>query len=256
MSTPTAPRWPRRPITHKTNPCPVHKAVCLPIGNGTFTDTARDAATGVTTSANTLSGVDTSVTLETGERAGPGPKDDLIIDTVLAQIEAVGYDGVDLRTIARDARVSLATVYKSFPSRDALLLAAVKHWMGHRVYEAMSVPDPHSPVEDRLCSLMHGIFEPWLDHPRMLEAFVRATERPGGGELTEQGGQAVNSLIYASFGDDADPAEVDEILTMLRYVVSGLMADYAHGVIQAEEILPVLDMTARRLTGHMGTNPR
>ena len=195
-------------------------------------------------------GVDTSATLQTGERA-PGPKDALIIDTVLAQIGAVGYDGVDLRTIARDARVSLETVYKSFPSRDALLLAAVKQWMGRQVYEPMSPPDPRSSVSDRLCSVMHGIYEPWLDDPRMLEAFVRATERPGGGELTDQGAEAVNSLIYASFDDDADPADVDEILTIVRYVVSGLMADYAHGVMRMDEILPVLDMTVRRLTRHM-----
>jgi AcrR family transcriptional regulator len=200
--------------------------------------------------------VDTSVTLEVVTRGEPGPKDDLIIDTVLAQIAAVGYDGVELRAIAREARASLATVYKSFPSRDALLLAAVKRWMGEQVYGAMSSPDPRSPVSDRLCGVIHGIFEPWLDNPRMLEAFVRVTERPGGGELTEQGGQAVGSLIDASFDDDADPADVVEILTMVRYVVSGLMADYAHGVISAEEILPVLDMTVRRLTGHMGTGAR
>ena len=75
---------------------------------------------------------------------------------------------------------------------------------------------------------------------------------PAGGELTEQGAAGGRSLIFASFDDDADPADVDEILTIVRCVVSGLMADYAHGVIGAEEILPVLDMTIRRLTGHMG----
>jgi AcrR family transcriptional regulator len=73
--------------------------------------------------------VDPFVTLESAARGEPGPKDNLIIDTVLAQIETVGYDGVELRAIARDARASLATVYKSFPSRDALLLAVVKRWM-------------------------------------------------------------------------------------------------------------------------------
>jgi hypothetical protein len=99
---------------------------------------------------------------------------------------------------------------------------------------------------------MHAIFEPWLDHPKMLEAFVRATERNGGDELSEQGAQAVAPLIVECF-DDADPVEVAEILEIVRYVVSGLMSDYAHGVMSAEEILPGLDMTVRRLTGHMTT---
>jgi hypothetical protein len=31
------------------------------------------------------------------------------------------------------------------------------------------------------------------------------------------------------------------------------MADYTHGVMGAEEILPALDMTIRRLTGHLRT---
>ena len=123
--------------------------------------------------------VETPVGLRTGERGRPGPKDDLIIDTVLAQIEAVGYDNVDLRTIARDAPVSLETVSRSFPSRDALLLAAVKQWMGRQVYGPMSAPDRRSPVSDRLGSLMHGIVEPWLDDPRMLQAFVRAARGRG-----------------------------------------------------------------------------
>jgi len=115
----------------------------------------------------------------------------------------------------------------------------------------MVTPDPRASSAERLCAVMHGIFEPWLDHQRMLEAFVRATERNGGDELAEQGAVAVTPLIMASFDDDADPREVEEILTIVRHVVSGLMADYAHGVMRAEEILPDLDMTVRRLTAHL-----
>ena len=49
---PTVPRWPRRPITHSTNLCPVHKAVCLQIGNGTFTDARVTQEIGPTPNAN------------------------------------------------------------------------------------------------------------------------------------------------------------------------------------------------------------
>lgn len=200
--------------------------------------------------------VDTSVAVRPGHEGEPGPKDDLIIDTVLAQIDAVGYDAVELRIIAREARVSLATIYKSFPSRDVLLLAAVKRWMGEQVWSSMALPDRRASSLDRLCTVMHGIFEPWLGNQRMLEAFVRATEQSGGYELQEQGQLATAPLIVACFDDDADPGDVSEILTVVRYMVSGLMADYAHGVLSAEEILPVLDMTVRRLTGHLGTAAR
>ena len=197
--------------------------------------------------------MDATIAARPGAHGEPGPKDDLIIDTVLAQIEAGGYDAVELRTIAREARASLATIYKSFPSRDALLLAAVKRWMGEHVWASMTPPDRQAPPSERLSALMHAIFEPWLDNPRMLEAFVRATERNGGYELQEQGQRAVAPLIIACFDDDADPADVSEILTIVRHMVSGLMADYAHGVLTAHEILPVLDMTFRRLTSEIRT---
>ena len=163
--------------------------------------------------------VNASVTVRTDEGATPGPKDELILATVLAQIEAVGYDAVELRTIAREARVSLATIYKSFPSRDALLLAAVEQWMGRNVYQPIPTPDPRSPVADRLCAVLHGIFEPWLDDPRMLEAFVRASDRGGGDELHAQGEAAVEPLIAACFDDDADERDVAEILEILTHVV-------------------------------------
>ncbi len=197
--------------------------------------------------------VDTSVKVPDRGSREPGPKDDVIIETVVAQIQEAGYDAVDLRTIARDAQVSLATIYRSFPSRDALLLAAMKQWMGRQVYEPISVPDPQRSVSDRLSAVMHGIFEPWLDNPRMLEAFVRATERSGGIELSEQGSAATAPRIYACFDDDADPADVDEILTILRHVVSALMAGYAHRELRVDELLPDLDMTVRRLTRDMTT---
>ena len=124
--------------------------------------------------------------------------------------------------------------------------------MGRQVWGPMAPPDPRASSSDRLCTVMHGIFEPWLDHQRMLEAFVRATERNGGDELTEQGAMAVSPLIEACFDDDADPADVAEILMIVRHVISGLMADYAHGVMRAEDILPDLDLAVRRLTGHLG----
>ena len=176
-----------------------------------------------------------------------GSKDAAIIAAVLEQIEAVGYEAVELRTIARQARVSLATIYKRFPSRDALLLAAVSEWMGQQVYGPIAVPDVRDSVALRLSAVMHGIFEPWIANPRMLEAFVLAGERPGGDELRAQGGELMAPRIYACFVG-TDLVRVDEILTILSYVVVGVMSEYAHGTMRIEEALSAIDLTVRRLT--------
>ena len=60
-------------------------------------------------------------------------------------------------------------------------------------------------------------------------------------------------LIAACFDDDADERDVAEILEILTHVVSSVMTRYANGEMRAEEFLPVLEMTVRRLTA--GTTP-
>ncbi len=56
-----------------------------------------------------------------------------ILDVVAEQLSSAGYDGLQLRNVARAARVSLSTVYKHFPSRDDLVIAAVERWMAENV---------------------------------------------------------------------------------------------------------------------------
>ena len=40
-----------------------------------------------------------------------------------------GYDAVQMRDIAASAEVALGTIYRYFPSKDALLAAAMVEWM-------------------------------------------------------------------------------------------------------------------------------
>src|SRR5215203_2904508 len=40
-----------------------------------------------------------------------------------------GYDAVQMRDVAATAEVALGTIYRYFPSKDALLAAAMLEWM-------------------------------------------------------------------------------------------------------------------------------
>ena len=47
----------------------------------------------------------------------------------------MGFDKWQLRDVAEIAKVSLATIYKHFPSRDDLIVATVERWMDEHVYK-------------------------------------------------------------------------------------------------------------------------
>jgi AcrR family transcriptional regulator len=50
-------------------------------------------------------------------------------DVVVDLLESEGYEAVEVRTVARRARISLATMYELFATRDELILLAVERWM-------------------------------------------------------------------------------------------------------------------------------
>lgn len=175
-----------------------------------------------------------------------------IIETVLGIIERDGYDAAELRRVARDAHVSLSTIYNHFPSRDALLLAALEHWMEVHVYRPIPAPDPAAPIADQFVGVLRHVFEPWLEHHRMLHAFLRVREGPDGSQLKVQGFLAAQPVIRAAFDQGIEPDEFQEIMLVSHHVVYSVMWQYARGRMEADAVLPVLETTVRRLVASLG----
>ncbi|OOK83958.1 bacterial regulatory s, tetR family protein [Mycobacterium kansasii] len=105
---------------------------------------------------------------------------DPILEVVVDILETGGYDAVQLREVARRARTSLATIYKRYPTRDALILAALERWMDENRYAGLATqqPGPDESIYDGLMRVFRTIFEPWERHPDMLRAYYRARSAP------------------------------------------------------------------------------
>jgi TetR/AcrR family transcriptional regulator, cholesterol catabolism regulator len=172
---------------------------------------------------------------------------DAIVGVVLELLESEGYDSVQLRTVAKRARVSLSTIYNFFSTRDELIVAGLGRWMQANGYARLSEPPAGMSLDEGLMWVFRQIFEPWERNPRLLEAYHRARTGPGGHRLDEQGTAIVEPVSRAMLArvDPAYAEDVGVILTNVAYAVIGRFAD---GEISIAEILPTLERTVHRLT--------
>jgi AcrR family transcriptional regulator len=175
--------------------------------------------------------------------------DDPLLAVVVDILENDGYDAVQLRTVARRARTSLTTIYKRYPTRDELILAALEAWMARNRYAGV-IPHRRAPGEslyDALMELFRRIFGPWEEHPQMLTAYFRARSAPSGQRLLRRGLGIVGpaGLELLAGVDDEFIGNLDAIVSSVVY---GLLGRYSIGEIAIGDILPILDRTVYWLT--------
>lgn len=187
-------------------------------------------------------------------RASDDQTREVILDVVLDMLESGGYEAVRLREVARRARLSLAKIYKLFPTRHELIVAALERWMAANVYAPLSMPGPDERLADVLMRVFRTMFEPWERAPRLLQAYHLAEFGPGGERLRSQGTAAVEPVSRAAL-KEADPEIASDVEMILGNVVYALIARFTAGQIEITEILPTLERTVFRLTGDLPARP-
>jgi TetR/AcrR family transcriptional regulator, cholesterol catabolism regulator len=175
---------------------------------------------------------------------------DPIIEIVVDLLDTEGYEAVQLREVARRARVSLATIYKRFATRDELIVAALEWWMDTNRYAGLAAPatfTSDSSVYSNLMVLFRTIFEPWEQHPLMLRSYFRARSGPGGKRLIQRGLDAVLPVARAIHAQ-LDPEFAQDLELILTGVVFGFLGRFTEGEIDVTEIVPGIERAVFRLT--------
>lgn len=183
-----------------------------------------------------------------------GPRVDPILDIVVEMLDTEGYEAVQLREVARRARVSLATIYKRYPTRDELIVAALEGWMDANRYARLPSLIEDLPGDSIYADLMHvmrTIFEPWERHPLMLRSYFQARSGPGGKRLIQRGVDAVVPVAKAILAQ-ADPGFAKDLELILPGVVYGFLTRFAQGEIDVTEIVPGVERTVFWLTAAQG----
>ena len=181
---------------------------------------------------------------------------DPIIEIVVDLLDTEGYEAVQLREVARRARVSLATIYKRYATRDELIVAALEWWMETNRYAGLAAPTftSGSSVYSDLMNMFRTIFEPWEQHPLMLRSYFRARSGPGGKRLIQRGLDAVLPVARAALAQ-LDPEFAQDLELILTGVVFGFLGRFTEGEIDVTEIVPGIERAVFRLTEAYSENP-
>jgi TetR/AcrR family transcriptional regulator, cholesterol catabolism regulator len=186
---------------------------------------------------------------------GVGDAPDAVIVAVVELLETEGYEAVQLREVARRARVSMTTIYRRYPTREALIVGALRWWMDENRYAGVAASAAEQltgSMYDDLMALFRTIFQPWEQNPRMLRAYFRAQAGPGGQGLTEHGFDVVVPVARTILAQ-ADPAFASDMEVILSGLIYGLLGQFADDAIAATDILPALDRAVFWLTASQNT---
>jgi len=174
-----------------------------------------------------------------------------VIDVVLAMLDAGGYDAVQMKEVASQAQVSLATLYAEFGPREELIVTALELWMTDHIWVNFDVPvSTPTSVYDGLMTIMRAVFEPWESHPRILAAFHRARSSEPGRARLQLFGLPQTSPMVDAMTTNLEPDFVADGGLILYNVMYALVARCAEGDIEVTEILPMLERTVYRLMEH------
>lgn len=175
---------------------------------------------------------------------------DPIIEIVVELLDTQGYEAVQLREVARRARVSLATIYKRYATRDELIVAALEWWMDANRYANLPSPAAVASGESLYSELMQvfrTIFEPWERHPTMLRSYFRARSGPGGERLIQRGVDAVVPIAKSILAQ-VDSGYAKDLELILTGVIFGFLGRFAQGEIEVTEIVPGVERAVFWLT--------
>jgi len=186
----------------------------------------------------------------------PDPRTrEAIVDATIDLIESDGYDAVSLSEVARRARVSLATIYKLFPTqrakqsraRDEVIVAAVERWIDLNVHADVAPASADESLHDALLRMMRYAFEPWLQNPGMLVAYHRVANGP---QRLRVRSRMFDSLAPVGLRalEVHDPRYAADVSIVMELVCDGAIGWYAEGHLELDEVFPTISRAVHRLT--------
>jgi len=143
-----------------------------------------------------------------------------------------GYDAVQMRDVASRGEVALGTIYRYFPSKDALLLAVMVHWLGDLEQRVTRHPPAGATTVDRIMDVLGRAVRSMDREPRLTRAVIAAMTAgdPASVDAIGEVTAAMARIMQAAFPEDVDPALEAAAAKVLGHVWWSATISWANGM--------------------------
>ncbi|MFI6583513.1 TetR/AcrR family transcriptional regulator [Embleya sp. NPDC050493] len=168
------------------------------------------------------------------------------IDATRDLAAAGGYDSVQMRDVVRLSRLSSATIYRHFSSKDHLLAATHLEWIAALERSGAARPDG-SDAAERVCAILHNTCRTMARHPRLTAALIHAlgSSDPGVGDCHREINRIMNDMFRTAIADEI--ASADEFVHLLGIAWEGALFSWAFGRMTMDDVEHTVTRSARLL---------
>jgi AcrR family transcriptional regulator len=165
-----------------------------------------------------------------------------------------GYDAVQMRDVATTAGVALGTIYRYFPSKDALLAAAMVEWMEDLERRVTAKAPKGETTADRVYDVLRRGVATMERQPKLAEAVITALtsdDREAGGASVATT-DVMQRVMLRAFPDDVDPDTEADIAKVLGHVWFSCLIAWSNGVGDLVWVAEELETACHLLCDHLG----
>ena len=159
-----------------------------------------------------------------------------------------GYEAVQMREVADQADVALGTLYRYFPSKDHLLIAALGEWAA-TLHRRLAQKPPRGPTAaDRVVDVLRRAARNLEREPRVTAAMVTALSSadPGVAETKHEVYDTLHAIITTAIAQ-ADGDERDGVVRVLGLVWFAALVSWVGGMADTGRMADDLEVAARLL---------
>src|SRR5436309_12585491 len=157
-----------------------------------------------------------------------------------------GYDAVQMRDVAREADVALGTLYRYFPSKDHLLIAALAEQVSTLQRRLLQKPPRGASAADRVVDVLRRACRALEREPQLTAALVTALSSadPSVAEAKQEVNDILASVIENAADHDA-LAQREGVVRVLSHVWFAALVSWVGGMAPTGQMGDDLEITAR-----------
>jgi AcrR family transcriptional regulator len=165
-----------------------------------------------------------------------------------------GYDAVQMRDVATRADVALGTIYRYFPSKDALLLAVMVQWLGELEPRVSRHPPTGDTTVERIMDVLTRALRAMDRDPRLTAAVIGAMTAgdPASVHAIGEVTRAMARIMRSAFPADIDPGLEASLAKALGHVWWSATISWANGVGDVDWVAGELRQATELLADRFG----